>query len=168
MQDIADAAGMTKAALYYHFRDKTDLVSTMIAIEEQRLREGMQEFCQNAADLRSALEEIATYLFRTMTGDLPRLIMDVYKQLPREEVQKLDMQRSVFEDSCIYPLLRAAADNGQTVATIDPDLAAMLWFGMIFTQIRVARMENGLPAPPEDLARIITSIFLDGMLTNGH
>lgn len=35
---------------------------------------------------------------------------------------------------------------------------------MIFAQIRVARMRDGLPAAPDELGRIITSVFLDGMI----
>ena len=33
MQEIADAVGMTKPALYYHFKDKQDLLLAVIARE---------------------------------------------------------------------------------------------------------------------------------------
>ena len=166
MQDIADAAGVTKAALYYHFKDKIDLVSSILETEECQLKDGMDEFCTSDADLRTALEATAAFLFRSMQGDLPRLIMDVYKQLPRDTTRKLKMQQSVFDDSCVTQLLRDAAEEGVTDSEVDPELASMLWFGMVFAQIRVARMGDGLPMEPDVLARIITGIFLDGFLNN--
>ena len=50
-------------------------------------------------------------------------------------------------------LLSSAAKEGVTNAAIEPELAMDLFFGMIFAQIGVARMRDGLPAAPDELGQ---------------
>ena len=41
MQDVAEAAGVTKAALYYHFADKADLYTTVALQRIDAIHEAM-------------------------------------------------------------------------------------------------------------------------------
>lgn len=55
MQQIADAAGVNKATLYHHFRDKEDLFVAVIAAEFERERAGIAGALAAEGDLRNRL-----------------------------------------------------------------------------------------------------------------
>ncbi|CAN5588885.1 hypothetical protein BH23CHL5_BH23CHL5_20340 [soil metagenome] len=105
MQDIADAVGMTKAALYYHFNDKTDLFSTMAFTEMERVNRGLRERCSPDRPLKENLVDAATFLFESMGGDVPRLLIDAFKHLCVEDRLAMQSQKPDFERKAIAMIL---------------------------------------------------------------
>jgi len=55
LDQVTDAAGVTKGALYFHFRSKADLAGTVVA-EQQRLSRAWNDLA--VADARSAAEAL--------------------------------------------------------------------------------------------------------------
>lgn len=76
MQQIADEAGITKATLYHHFRDKQDLyLATMrlaITSNERALTESLAE----SENLHQLVRELIGYVFGDARADLQRLATD--------------------------------------------------------------------------------------------
>lgn len=76
MQQIADGAGITKATLYHHFRDKQDLyLATMrlaITSNERALTMSLSE----SNDLHGLVRELVRYVFGDARADLQRLAAD--------------------------------------------------------------------------------------------
>src|SRR3712207_4990496 len=63
MQQIAAATGMTKAALYYHFRDKEELFGHVMMRELERIELVLGAVLAEEASLREHLERVAVAAF---------------------------------------------------------------------------------------------------------
>jgi AcrR family transcriptional regulator len=67
LQQIADRVGLTKAALYYHFRSKDDLLEALLApavTELDRVLDVAEARPQNTARRRRFVEDYLDYLLR--------------------------------------------------------------------------------------------------------
>ena len=161
MQQIADAAGLTKAALYYHFRDKEDLFGHVMRREIDRVRLGLVTAVEADGGLRSQLERMARQLFASVQSDFGRLMMDVKEHVSAARREALGCQPDPPYD-ILRPRLEAAVAAGEIRDDIDLDLVVTLFFGMVFSQVQLAKI--GGPEPPaEGVATAIVDVLFDGI-----
>jgi AcrR family transcriptional regulator len=164
MQELADAAGLTKAAIYYHFRDKQELFEAVVWAEMERLHQGVAEQLALGPPLRAQLERIAAFALGETRGDRTRLIDDVHRHCAKERLMGL---REQMESP--YGLLREAFADAQTRGEIrqgDLDLMVALFISMIEGQIKGISARAVINLPPEELARSVVSVLLDGIATS--
>ena len=115
MQEIADAIGLTKPALYYHFKDKQDLLLAVLGREMDEALRIFQESLTTDRTLGQRLERGAIWTFSRINGDLGRLMADMHRVLPADRVQEfkcarpmpVDMVRQIIDEE--YPSLGASA-----------------------------------------------------------
>jgi AcrR family transcriptional regulator len=165
MQDIADASGLTKAALYYHFHDKEELFSKMAFLEMDRIRKGLEPILATNDPLQARLTRAGEYLFASMEGDLPRLLVEAFTHLCAADRSDFAANRARFIDEAVVPVFGAAAEAGEIRADLDPRLPATFWLGMIFDQFKARLLGAGLPISTSDLSAIIASVLLEGIGT---
>jgi AcrR family transcriptional regulator len=164
MRQIAEAVGVSKAALYYHFRDKEEL---FLAILETYLDE-----------LEALLERIAAEE-TTSRGRITAVVREILSQ-PAEEraVIRLFSQemaqlsaptRQAFHQvyhqkflNRIETIFREGMERGE-LRQIDPSLATWALLGMMYPYSYPAHM-NEMPAPA-DVAGKLAQIILDGLAT---
>lgn len=84
MQQIGDAAGITKATLYHHFRDKQDLYLATMQLAITRNERALTESLSGSTDLHSLVREIVGYIFGDTRADLQRLATDFKLHVARE------------------------------------------------------------------------------------
>src|SRR5688572_287680 len=77
MQQIADAAGVNKATLYHHFRDKEDLFVTIVREELGRARAGIAAALEAGGPLREQLRRVAAGFWTSHQSDFGRLMADL-------------------------------------------------------------------------------------------
>src|SRR4051794_18802435 len=65
MQEIADEVGVTKASLYYHFRDKEALFGEAFVEEMERICAGIGGALESAQTLAAQIETLARFLLAT-------------------------------------------------------------------------------------------------------
>ncbi len=58
IRDIAQACGMTNAALYYHFKNKEDLFMAMLQRDHLKSLEALREAANGPGDLREDLKQL--------------------------------------------------------------------------------------------------------------
>jgi len=126
MREIAEAAGLRKATIYHHFRDKEELFIAVTLQGMAELQAAMRASVFGKTGLPARLEELAFTQLSMSRGTGMRLAQDFRDHIPEsrhaemhaalEEV--LALYRSVFED---------AAAAGE-LADIDPALAASGFF----------------------------------------
>lgn len=161
MQQIADAAGMTKAALYYHFKDKEDLFGHVVRREFDRVAAALVVALREEGDLREHLERVARQLFASISADLGRLVGDMKHHVSATRQEALGCRATPPYD-LLRPRLERAVAEGELRADVDLDLALSIFFGMIFGQVQEAKL--GHPAGPDDrLAAAVVSVLLDGI-----
>lgn len=131
LQEVAEAAGVTRGAVYWHFRDKADLYNAMmdraiLPFEQHWLVAGADDGCDPLRRLRDLLLDI----LRQIAGD-PRLQRVVaISSLKVEYVGELDairqrhLQVSTQALKRFESLLRLAAAAGQLAPGVSPKAAA--------------------------------------------
>jgi AcrR family transcriptional regulator len=163
MQEIADAARLTKAAIYYHFRDKQELLEAVVVAEMGRLIQGVGEQLAAGPPLRAQLERVALFALDAHRGDRIRLINDAHRYCGDDRVHVLRDQIDTP-----YGLLRDAFASAQERGEIragNIDLMLTLFINMIEGQLKGSRMGPDIDLPPDQLSRSIVDLLMDGIAT---
>jgi TetR/AcrR family transcriptional regulator, mexJK operon transcriptional repressor len=161
MQQIADAAGVNKATLYYHFTDKDTLFAAVMADELERLRAGVAQAMAAEAPLRVRLRQAAEFIFAATRADFGRLASEMRQHLTREQHERLFHEHPPPWE-LFRPAIAEAAASGE-IRPVDPGQAARLFFAMVMSQVGAAKFsEDREPPTPVDAAAIV-SIFFDGI-----
>jgi AcrR family transcriptional regulator len=161
MQQIADAAGVNKATLYYHFTDKETLFAAVMAEEMERLRAGVARAMAADAPLRVRLQDAAEFIFGATRADFGRLAAEMRQHLTADFRERLFHEHTPPWE-LVRPAIAEAAASGE-IRPVDPAQAARLFFAMVMSQVGAAKFSaEGTPPRPEDAAAIV-GIFFDGI-----
>jgi AcrR family transcriptional regulator len=165
MQEIADAVGMTKPALYYHFQDKHELFMAVISRE---MVQGQQVFLQTMsqeATLAARLESGAIWCFTQIGGDIGQMMSDLHRFVPAERV-------AAFKAEHLQPaeLVAQMLKIGQQQGEISPDEnirdLSRLFVSMIFGQLQMLNCEKGSGFDPNRLGKLVARVFMEGVGTS--
>ncbi len=119
MRLVATAAGVTKPALYYHFRNKDALFEECVLATQKRMGEMLREASSSVGSLEDRVTAVAQILL-TGSPHHPVLIQnDIAEHLPGEVREQLDRG---FQENVIGPLAGLFADAG-TRGEIRPDVS---------------------------------------------
>lgn len=169
LDEIAAAAGLTKGAIYWHFRNKHDLFFALVDARLQRdispVDAEIREAVAMAAEGRP--EEAVTELFAqawqrcAADRDWPRLYMEVMSQSGDPEIaaRLQSMYRHVWQISAGF--VRVMQEGGLTRPDIAPDTLAMLWCAL-FDGVFFAAMANP-DANVDRMARDLIPILWRGI-----
>lgn len=163
MQEIADAAGLTKAAIYYHFADKEQLFNQVFLEEVDRLYAGVEAQLAPGPPLRDQLERVARYAFEYGRGDFRRLMADAHRYCGADHV--IGMRERVHHP---YALIRAAfarAREAGEIRDIDLDITTALFFSMVGGQLKGSEFGLAPAATPETMAAAVADMVLRGIGT---
>jgi AcrR family transcriptional regulator len=161
MQEIADAAGLTKAAIYYHFADKEQLFNQVFLDEVDRLYAGVEAQLAPGPPLWDQLERVARYAFESGRGDFGRLVADAHRYCGADHV--IAMRERVLYP---YALVRAAfaqAREAGEIRDVDLDVTTALFFTMVGGQLKVAEAGLTPSIPPETLAAAVADMVVRGI-----
>jgi TetR/AcrR family transcriptional regulator, cholesterol catabolism regulator len=159
MREIAQAVGISKAGLYYHFRDKEDLFIAILTANLERIE---------------AIILAAQQAEPTARGQIGRMMQAIFDQPPDQRaVVRLASQeighvsqaaraefgrlyRAKFTGR-VEDILRAGIQRGELRA-MDPGTATWILLGMAYPFLYPARE----PGEAGDAARLLVDIFFDG------
>ena len=161
MQQIADAAGVNKATLYHHFRDKQDLFVSVMVEEFQRMSAGMSAIVAVAGSPREQLQRVAEYMLATRHSDFGRLSADLRAHVATEQRDRL-----MAECAAPWEAIRAVVERGVAsgeVRDVDPDLVARVFFAMVGSQIWWSKFSPERSEPDDALASVLTDVLLQGI-----
>lgn len=129
MQQIADEAGITKATLYHHFRDKQELYIATMRLAVQQSHDYFRETVNQFTSLHDTLMAVVTYHFGEHKTDMQRLSSDFRRHVDPETQR--DFWRGLeLPWGSLHPALIAAIANGE-IADNDIDLLARYLFGAV-------------------------------------
>lgn len=162
MRQIAEAVGVTKAALYYHFRDKEEL---FVAIVEQYLLE-MSSLIDEVTASDAGTREQVSELVRRILAQPPeqRSIIRLASQeigniSPQNRTRFLAMYHDRFVGR-IAALLAAGMGRGD-LRPVDPSLATWTLLGMMYPYFHPTPPTQSLPA--NAVIDQLLQIYFDGM-----
>lgn len=161
MRAIAEAVGISKAGIYYHFRDKEDLFTAIVHRYLDDLARLIDASQQAHVSVRTQVEDIVRAILRQPAEDraLVRLAGQEMAHLSEAARRRFD---AAYEDQFIGRLrgvIAAGVARGELRA-LNPETAAWALLGMMYPYFTPAG-EKGDPLEPviADLLRI----YFDGL-----
>lgn len=162
MREIAEAVGVSKAGLYYHFKDKQEL---LLAILTDNL-ENIEHFIQDARQEGTTAREQIGQMMRTIFSWAPerRAIIRLASQEMAHLSQAAQTEfRQRYHEKFIgqvEDILRSGVKQGELRA-MDVRLATWILLGMMYPFLYPVH-ERELGAPEEAIELMLT-IFFDGV-----
>lgn len=161
MQQIADAAGVTKATLYHHFHDKEDLFLEMMREQFGRSQERLAHSVDAGETFHDKLVAYGSVLFSAERADLSRLFGDFHRYVD-------ESRQAAFWETYERPwtylegAIGEAIDGGE-LQPGNPTLMAQVCFSAFVGQLQIARFESDIPYPAPSLAGEIADLLMGGL-----
>jgi AcrR family transcriptional regulator len=162
MRQIAEAVGVSKAALYYHFQDKEQL---FLAVLDAQLEHFGALIDAAAAEEQSARQRIRRLVTEILSQ--PIAMRAAIRLASQEMAQLNEPARATFNQSYharfidkIQALLEAGIDQGE-LRPVDAGVATWALLGILYPYF--------FPSQPDevplarDVIEPVTKIFLDGI-----
>jgi TetR/AcrR family acrAB operon transcriptional repressor len=174
LEDIAHAAGVTRGAIYWHFKDKSDLVAAMV----NRVTLPMEAMVARSSDdavedpLASLKACAVNALKRTATDPQCQRVFDVvtHKCEYLGEMQGVQGRISSIQKGCVdrsEQAIRNAVKRGLLPGHVNPRLAAIGLDAMLFGLISNWLANPGY-FPLERHAEAMIDLYLDGLRSPAH
>lgn len=166
-REVAARVGLTEAALYRYFPSKEAMY---VAILDERMAASDLlapiEPLAAAGDDRAVFTELALTLLRSVEADPSILRLLLYSALEGHRMAERFQEGRIrrLRDFLSQYLTRRMREGA--FRDLDPALGARAFIGMVVDHL-IARQVFGqrdvYPQPPEEVAEVFVSIFLDGL-----
>lgn len=162
MRQIAEALGVSKAALYYHFRDKEELLLAILDSYLDEMEAALQRIQQEQTGTRQQIRALVELVLLQPADQraVIRLSSQEMAQLSKPSRQAFDQAyHRKFLDR-IQSILAEGIRRGE-LRPVDPTVAAWALLGMMYPYFYPAHSRDLLP--PVEVVEHLVSIFLDGV-----
>ena len=161
MQDVARAAGVTKAALYYHFADKSDLYTTVAMARITSIHDAMDAAANEGGTLEERLVRLAIVGFERLEADVYAPHIHAHEHLDDAHHQQLHKAMNTLQE----PVVRCFAEAGPANPQLSPRAASELLGGVLFSLIFApgeTTTDSPLPKDRIERATLAIRLFLGG------
>lgn len=168
MQQIADAAGFTKGATYYHFQNKEELSLEVSRRILATLRNTLFAPFEREAPFEQQMREATRAVLDSIEGDLSRWLSDFVTVVAPEIRGKVIAEALGTDDWSLTmePIFAQAAEHGH-VRNVSPAAASRVYMKLLVSSVDEGTHLNSLtPLRPPDLDATtdeIVTIFLFGV-----
>ncbi len=162
MRQIAEAVGVTKAALYYHFQDKEDLFVAIVAEYLAEMSQIIDAALASQPDVRAQITDLVhTILVQPPEQrSILRLVSQEMSNVsPAHRAEFMQLYHEQFIGR-IMSMLQTGMARGE-LRTLDPGLATWTLLGMMYPYFHPAS-PSGPPAGEQQIKDLL-SIFFEGL-----
>lgn len=160
MDDVARAAGITKASIYHHVSGKEALLERGLGRALDALFAILDEPAANAGRAAERLRHIVARVAETTLHLLPELtVLFRVRGTSRSEREALERRRQF--DRIVTDIIAQAQREGDVRADVDARLAARLIFGMSNSVVEWYRGGSALSG--EAVAKAIAALAFEGI-----
>ncbi len=164
IRDIAQACGMTNAALYYHFKNKEDLFLAMLQRDHERTLKALQEAANGPGALREDLKRLVAQ-YAAITCQRRQSFQTLKRDLSNVEDVRGHKLFAEMRTSFMRPLedrLTQAQADGE-IQSGDVRLYARLLHGMIIALTFDGRPDRQHKVTPHEVETAV-DVFLGGVM----
>jgi TetR/AcrR family transcriptional regulator len=164
VQQIVNAARVSKPALYYYFGDKAGLFQALVDHAHDERYRLMQEAAERGETLAEKLEEILSVMFEFSLDnqELMRLAFATAFAAPGEVPGQIKCRGKGKRN---YEFLRSLMERAQSEGELNPDFGiddlAMNFYGQLITYVMVRLLVTDVPLDRATAKRIV-ALFLEG------
>ena len=166
VQEIVDAAQVSKPALYYYFKDKADLFQALVDRAHDERYELMQDAAARGRTVAEKLEEMvaAVFEFSLRNRELMRLAFATAFAATREAPGQLKCHEKGRRN---FEFIRSLIELGQTSGELDrrftTDELAMGIYGQLNSYVMVRLLVPDCPLDRQATKQIVR-LFLEGAI----
>lgn len=158
VQDVVDAAGVTKGAMYHYFASKDELLAEIYARVLRMQLSRLEDFVNAPGTVTERIAAAAADVVVTAIANIPsgKIFFRSLHQLNPEQEQLVRAQRRRYHDM-FRQLVVDGQEAGELRSDIDADLVVDYYFGAIHHLPTWWRADRG-PAPEvvgEKFARLL-------------
>lgn len=165
VQDIVDAARVTKPTLYYYFKSKAGLYQALIDWAHDERFRLMNEAAASSKGLEQTLVRILDSIFDFLfyRRDLMRLAFAAYFAAPGEIPSEIDYLDKAWRNyDFISNLIQEGINSGLLSRAHDSAELTMSFFGMMTIYVMRYLIEPKASNLKKGTAKKIVSIFMEG------
>lgn len=158
---IAQEAGMTKGAIYHHFKSKKELFLKMMDRYLNRLQPILYEAVASEGTARERLEDLTTRYLQLPLQE-QRLIQLVRRDNSRFTGDKRTTLVRAYQDALpnqIEHILRDGIAEGEIIAG---DARLLAWQYVAIVEVSLSDYARQQFTSPPKMAAYVVSVFLDG------
>ena len=123
---IARESGVTKGAIYYHYKDKNDLLAAAVADRVGEFEDRVQSACRGLAPEESLRRIVAVSIEHAVSNDRPRFAIKLMVEAIDTHDPLLDSMRGMMRRfrAFLRNIVRAGQDDGTFRRDADADQVA--------------------------------------------
>jgi len=161
MDDVAQACGVTKATIYYHYSTKADLFTDSMVKMMIRIRKQMNHLLSSDRPLKERLHTFScVFLQATIDIDLKSFFKEANTSLSTEQIQEIkDAEEQMY--TVIEEALNEAILKGE-IPNVNPKFAAHAFVAML-TIGNYKDAQNHPLFPIEKMADQIIEFYWNGL-----
>ena len=165
MQQIADAAGMTKGAPYYHFKNKEELFHDVSIDILSDLKRILTSSVQEEGDFPQRLTRAMRDIITTMAGNLSQWFIDFRQTLPKTEQMAIVVEAFGTPDigNVLDPVFERAVSEGRKLR-VPPSAAARVFLMLLLASVDKRQFQDTLALETDLMIDEIVDIFLHGVM----
>lgn len=167
IRDIAQAVGVTSAALYYYFPNKEALFSEVLAFHVEGLSQRLRAAAEKGTDHRDRLKRmLMTYSEHVAVTRSPLFLLRFKSgKVTEAEKEKIHERHAQHMKALIQPFeeeLRSTMASGALKPLPENISPASLLLGLLHGLIQHRRTSQDFAITPEDI-HVILEIFWEGI-----
>ena len=162
MREIAEASAVTKANIYYYFKDKESLYLEILKTDIAALVAALDEAASADGSCRERVTRLATTFWELMQAKnaLIQLSLRQFGGLERE------MRGLVvgYQDEMVRPIVSVLADgiNKGELRPLDPRVAAVSLMGMLSIFVASHLLDIPMRQSPQEAVSQTVDLFFEG------
>jgi AcrR family transcriptional regulator len=164
VQDIVDAAGVTKGAMYHYYDSKDDLLYELYHQVLSIQLSHLEQIVAGAGTAEQRLRAAAADVVRTSLDSLDDMIVFFRSlhMLPDDKQAKVRAERRRYHDK-FKALVAEGVAAGTFRSDISPDIVVH-YFLSVVNQLGSWYKPDG-PLSPDQVAELFTELFIGGLAT---
>jgi AcrR family transcriptional regulator len=156
MEDLSQAAGITKSSFYHHVSGKEELLRAALERALDGLFGILDEPAALAGPSLDRLRHIVRRQVEVLTAELPYVTL-LLRVRGNTEIERGALARRRAFDASVATLVAAAVAEGAVRADVDPALAARLLSGTVNSIVEWYRPDRaGASTLPAEVVRIVS------------
>lgn len=162
MRQISEAVGVSKAALYYHFKDKEELFLAILSSNLNDIEKAIDIIQSKQVSCSEQIALFVEYVLKQPTEHraIIRLASQEMSQLSATSRKKFDKTYHDQFTGKLQAIFQAGVKNGEFRA-INPSVATWALLGMMYPYFYPAHT-GSTPLHPETIREIV-SIYMNGV-----